>query len=202
MASGAGAACSARESPGPEVRERSGGALCGHGHLPELPVPGLHSLQAWKDRACRDCVGQASRSRYLRALQSGRGHPSLASCWALAKHRNESHHRPLIRLPTAGRGPRVPAQCLPSTLREARAPGPCAGVSAPCLPPDLGPPGSADPAPRICRPRAARVDAPGGGGRPCGRPACVAEQCSALSRVITASALGRQLGTGLRDVCE
>lgn len=70
-ASGAGAACSARESPGPEVRERSGGALCGRGHLPELPVPGLHSLQAWKDRACRDCVGQASRSRYLRALQSG-----------------------------------------------------------------------------------------------------------------------------------
>lgn len=61
----------------------------------------------------------------------------------------------------------------------------------------------------VSRPRTAHLPPegcprgrPGGTGRPCGRPACVAEQCSALSRVITASALGRQLGTGLRDVCE
>lgn len=167
-------------------------AACPRPSLPAgLEGPGLPRLR-WPGQQVPVPPGPPER----------RGHPSLASCWALAKHRNESHHRPLIRLPTAGRGPRVPAQCLPSTLREARAPGPCAGVSAPCLPPDLGPPGSADPAPRICRPRAARVDAPGGRGRPCGRPACVAEQCSALSRVITASALGRRLGTGLRDVCE
>lgn len=167
-------------------------AACPRPSLPAgLEGPGLPRLR-WPGQQVPVPPGPPER----------RGHPSLASCWALAKHRNESHHRPLIRLPTAGRGPRVPAQCLPSTLREARAPGPCAGVSAPCLPPRSGASGVSRPRTAHLPPEGCPRGRPGGTGRPCGRPACVAEQCSALSRVITASALGRQLGTGLRDVCE
>lgn len=85
-------------------------AACPRPSLPaSLEGPGLPRLR-WPGQQVPVPPGPPER----------RGHPSLASCWALAKHRNESHHRPLIRLPTAGRGPRVPARCLPSTLREAR----------------------------------------------------------------------------------
>lgn len=167
-------------------------AACPRPSLPEgLEGPGLPRLR-WPGQQVPVPPGPLERPR------------SPVAGFLLGPCETQKRKPPPATDSSADGGQRAPCPCPVSAVNTqgSQGPGALCGVSAPCLPPDLEPPGSADPAPRICHPRAARVDAPGGRGRPCGRPACVAEQCSALSRVITASALGRRLGTGLRDVCE
>lgn len=138
-------ACSTHERLGRAVRERGGGALFGHGHLPELPVP-QPSLPAGREEP------GLPRLHLARPAGPGTSGPSRAAkvtrCWlpaGLPRNKRKpppavAAARPPTRLLTGAEGPVSLHGVCSSTLRETRAPGPCGGSLLPACHPDLGPP--------------------------------------------------------------
>lgn len=159
--------------------------------FPSFLSPGLRSLQARKNRACRGCALLDQRvpvppgpPKRLRSPVAG----SLLGSRETETKATIGHGGSQAADLSAEGGQRAPCHCtasIQSTLREAGLRALRGGLCSLPATPIWGLPGSslsADPAPCICHPRAARVDAVVGLGHPRGLPTCVAEQCSALFR--------------------